>query len=233
MERRKNTVTFTITLAHGLIVLALVIGFGAGFGVDRYLLSTNPTTGNASILGQQGGTGQASAVQLLLEGRPFLGPADAPVTIVEFTDYQCLYCAVNQRENIPRLLEEYKDRVRYVVLNFPITSIHPGADQAGQAAECAADQGKFWEYHDMLFQNQGSQHAEGLKEMARQVGLDAGLFNSCLDSGAKSQLVLQDLQQGRNYGVRATPTFFINGREVVGFLPYDDFKSLVDQAAGG
>lgn len=231
MERPENTVTFTITLAHGLIVLALMIGLGAGVAIDRFLLNSNPSRGNASRLAPQDEIGQPSAIQILIDGRPSLGPADAPVTIVEFTDYQCPYCALHFRENIPRLLDEYQDQVRYVVVNFPLTSIHPGADQAAQAAECAASQGKFWEYHDALFQNQGSQYNEGLKGMARQVGMDGDAFDSCLDSGAQSQRVLQDFQEGRNSGVRATPTFFINGRMVVGFLPFKDLKSIVDQAA--
>jgi len=158
MERPKNTVTFTITLAHGLIILALIVGFGAGVGVDRFLLNSNPSSGDASRLGPQDETGRLSPIEIPVDGRAFLGPADAPVTIVEFTDYQCPYCALHFRENLSKFLEEYQDQVRYVVLNFPITSIHPGADQAGEAAECAASQGKFWEYHDMLFQNQGSQN---------------------------------------------------------------------------
>ena len=225
--------TFTITLAHGLIVLALVIGFGAGIGVDRFLLRSNPAAVDASLLEQQSGFRQPSSIQIPLEGRPFLGPADAPVTIVEFTDYQCPFCALHSQDNFPRLLREFQGQVRYVVLNFPITSIHPGADQAGQAAECAAAQGKFWVYHDMLFRNQASQHTEGLREMAREAGLDGGTFDSCLDSSAQVQRVSQDFQEGRNHGVRATPTFFINDRMVVGFLPYEDFKSLVSQAIEG
>ena len=231
MNRPTNTVTFTITLAHGLIVLALIIGFGAGLGVDRFLLSSNPSRGDASRLEAQDGTGRVSPIQIPVDGRAFLGPADAPVTIVEFTDYQCPYCGMHSRENLSRLMERYQDQIRYVVLNFPITSIHPGAAQAGQAAECAASQGRFWEYHDMLFQNQGSQDNKGLKGMARQVGLDGDAFDICLDSGAQSQRVIEDYETGRSYGVRATPTFFINGRMLEGFLPFDDFKAIVDQAA--
>ena len=233
MESPKKTVTFTMTLAHGLIVLALIIGFGAGFGVDRFLLKSNPTAADASQLGQQVETGQLSLAQLPMAGRPFLGPEDAPVTIVEFTDYQCPFCGLHARENLPRLLEESKDKVRYAVLNFPITSIHPGADQAGQAAECAAKQGKFWEYHDLLFQKQGSQDTQGLRELAREVGLDGDTFEFCLETGETAQQVLQDFQEGRNYDVRATPTFFINGRKVVGYLPFEDFMAIVDQAAEG
>lgn len=213
------------------MILALLIAFGAGLGVDRFLLNSSPSGEDASRLGPQDEIEQFSPIQIPVDGRAFLGPEDAPITIVEFTDYQCPYCALHSRENLSKILDQYQDQIRYVVLNFPITSIHPGADQAGQAAECAGSQGKFWEYHDMLFQNQGSQDNEGLKGMAREVGLDGDAFDFCLDTGAQSQRVIQDFQEGRNYGVRATPTFFINGRMVVGYLPFNDFKSIVDQAA--
>ncbi|PKB64179.1 MAG: hypothetical protein BZY80_03520 [SAR202 cluster bacterium Io17-Chloro-G2] len=231
MENPTKKVTFTVTLAHGLIVLALIIGFGAGIGLDRLLLNLYPSNGNASQLEPQDDIGQLSRNQIPINGRAFLGPEDAPVTIIEFTDYQCPYCALHSRENVAQLLEQSPEQIKYVVLNFPITSIHPWAAQAAQAAECADSQGKFWEYHDMLFLNQGSQHNEGLKDMARQVGLDTDSFNGCLDSGIQSQRVLKDFEEGRNHGVRATPTFFINGRIVEGFLPFNDFKSIVDQAA--
>ena len=215
-----------------MVVLALILAFAAGLSVQRFLLDSNPTSGEASQLGQTLEGEPISRVQLSLEGRAFLGREDAPVTIVEFTDYQCPYCGLHSRENLARLLEEFPDKIKYTVVNFPITSIHPGADQAGHAAECAASQGKFWEYHDMLFQNQGSQHPEGLTDMALEVGLNGDEFNSCMSTGATAQRVIQDFEEGKNYGVRATPTFFINGRKVVGFLPYDDFKAIVDQAAG-
>ena len=220
-----------VPLRHALL-LALVIGLGAGVALDRFLLNMKLSGEDASRLGPGDQIERVSPVQISIEGRAFLGPEDAPVTIVEFTDYQCPYCGLHSRDNLSKLLELYPDQIRYAVLNFPITSIHPGADQAAQAAECAASLGEFWEYHDMLFQNQGSQDNEGLKEMARQVGLDGDSFDLCLDSGAQSQRVLQDFQEGRNYGVRATPTFFINGQMLVGYLPFTDFKSIVDQAAG-
>lgn len=229
MEPSKKRVTFTITLVNGLMMLALIIGLG--YGVYRFMLSPGQAADGASRLGPQNQGEQLSPVQIAIGGRAFLGPADAPITIVEFTDYQCPYCGIHSRENLAKLLEEYQDRLKYVVFNFPITSIHPGADRAGQAAECASSQGRFWEYHDMLFQNQGSQNDEGLKRMARQAGLDGGSFDLCLDSGAQAQRVIKDFQDGQDYGVRATPTFFINGWMVEGLLPFDDFKSIVDQIA--
>ena len=232
MENPTKKISFTITLAHGLIILALMIGVGAGIGIGRLLLTSGPSSGDVSRLGPQADFEQLSLDAIPINGRPFLGPADAPVTIIEFTDYQCPYCALHSRENLAKLLEQSPAQIKYVVLNFPITSIHPGADRAAQAAECAASQGRFWEYHDMLFQNQGSQNDEGLKGLARKAGLDGDTFDVCLDSGIQSQQVRKDFEEGRDHGVRATPTFFINGRIVEGYLPFNDFKSIVGQAAG-
>ena len=115
-----------------------------------------------------------------------------------------------------------------MIFNFPISRIHPFAHEAGEAAECARDQGKFWEYHDLLFQNQRGLDLESLKLYADNIGLDADVFSTCLDSDAKAQLVLDDVQTGQSYGVRATPTFFINGRILVGALPFSSFQTLID-----
>ena len=151
-------------------------------------------------------------------GRPFLGPEDAPITLVEFTDYECPFCGRHFRDTAPRILSQYDGRIKYVVLNFPLSTIHPGAQKAALAAECAHDQGKFWEYHDMLFRNQAA--------------LDTVAFSTCLDSGAKRQQVLSDFQLGQSVGVSGTPMFFVNGQPLLGARPFSSFQRMIDAALG-
>ena len=230
MKQSEGTVTLTIKKTHLYVALAVVIAFGSGLGVS-WLFSRSATTSpqvSSQSSGQQ--AQQPSIVQVDIEGRPYLGPEDAPVTIVEFTDYECPFCGRHFRETMPQLLREYEDTVKYVSLNFPIATIHPFAQQAGEAAECAHDQGKFWEYHDRLFQNQEALDAGSLKIYAEEVGLGVDFFSTCLDSGAKAQLVLDDLQDGRRYGVTGTPTFFINGQRLVGAQPLSSFQTLIEAA---
>ena len=126
-------------------------------------------------------------VQISVAGRPFSGPEDAPVTLVEFSDYQCPFCARHFRQTLPQLLSNYGNQVKYVIFNYPISTIHPLAQKASEAAECAYDQDKFWEYHDLLFNNQQALDTASLKGYATSLGLNTDTFNTCLDSGEKAQ----------------------------------------------
>ncbi|MFB6216272.1 MAG: DsbA family protein, partial [Candidatus Aenigmatarchaeota archaeon] len=130
---------------------------------------------------------------------------------------------------LPKIKENYVDtgKVRIVYKDFPLTRLHPNAQIAAEAAECADAQGRFWDYHDKLFNNQDEWASAGrskLKEYASELGLDTQRFNQCLDSGKFTQEVKNDLQDGRSRGVSGTPTFFINGQKVVGAQPYSVFK---------
>ncbi len=227
--QKKDTITVTIKKSYLYAALAVVLAFGSGLGVSW--LSSRSTTpvpedSNQSALAG----GQRSVVQIGLEGRPSLGPPDARVTIVEFTDYECPFCSRHFQDTMPQLLRKYEDTIRYVILNFPISRIHPSAQHAAEAAECAHDQGKFWEYHDTLFQNQEALDVGSLKIYAENIGLDAEAFSGCLDTGAKTQLVLGHIQDGLGYGVSGTPTFFINGRILVGARQFGIFQSMIDEA---
>ncbi|MEN8145614.1 MAG: thioredoxin domain-containing protein, partial [Gemmatimonadota bacterium] len=168
-------------------------------------------------------------VQIDLEGRPVLGLADAPVTIVEYTDYGCPWCAKYAEETYPRLLAEHGGKIRYSVRNFPVGQLHPQAPKAAEAAECAADQERFWEYHDVLFENRTTLDVPSLKEYAAQLGLDRPRFEACLDSGEKADLVQADFQEGIANGVRGTPTFFVNGRSLVGAQPLEVFERIINR----
>ena len=250
-KQSNDLVTLKFRRSHlfaGLVILGLAVGFGAGYGVTREFLTdetVEQTTASATVpqpaaqqpsaqpaaQAQQPAVG--SLVQVSVEGRPFIGPEDAPVTIVEFSDYQCPFCGRHFQQTLPQLLREYEGKVKYVLINYPIASLHPFAQKAGEAAECAFDQDKFWEYHDALFTNQQSLGVDSLKRYASELGLNATTFNTCLDSGAKTAQVLKDFQDGQSYGVTGTPTFFINGQRLVGARPFASFKSIIDAALGG
>ena len=127
------------------------------------------------------------------------------------------------------MAQTYGDKVKVVWKDFPLTSIHPEAFKASEAAHCAGDQGKYWEYHDRLFQNQRALQVDALKKHAADLGLDAAAFNTCLDSGRYSARVRQGLQEGAALGVGSTPSVFINGRLVQGAQPFEAFKDIIDE----
>lgn len=225
-------ITITFTRAHLVIGIALAVAFGAGISVGKFLLdsSSTPQAAPASATTEGSATQSPALVNVDITGRPFLGPEDAEVTIAEFTDYQCPFCARHFRETMPQLLDQYEGKIKYVVFNFPIASIHPDATKAAEAAECAHAQGKFWEYHDLLFENQQALGIANLKSYALDAGLETSSFEACLDSGSQEEQVLKDFRAGRSYGVNGTPTFFLNGRAVVGFQPFSGFAALVQAA---
>ncbi|MFC2030041.1 DsbA family protein [Chloroflexota bacterium] len=169
-----------------------------------------------------------------------LGAPDAPVTIVEFSDYQCPFCARHFQQTWPRLKADFVDtgRVRYVFKDFPITSIHPQAPKAHEAARCAGEQGAYWEMHDRIFDGQSEwagerNHVELLKGYALELRLDTAAFDSCLDNGRWTEDVESDLDEGVALGVRGTPTFFIDGYPLVGAQPYEVFQQAIAAAEEG
>ena len=159
---------------------------------------------------------------------PFLGPQDAPVTLVEFSDFQCPYCRRVQSV-LKRLMTAYHGKLKLVFRDFPLRQIHPEAQKAAEAAQCANDQGQFWPYHDRLFAatDLGVEH---LKQYAVELGLDAEGFNTCLDSEKYSQEVQKDIDDARVAGVNATPSFFVNGLPINGAVPFERFVELVELA---
>ena len=158
---------------------------------------------------------------------PALGAAAAPVTLVEFSDFQCPFCQ-RIEPTLKRLREVYGDRVRIVWKDFPLTSIHPQAFKAAEAGQCAREQGKFWEYHDRLFANQQALEAEFLKKYAADTGLDAAKFAACLDSAKYAERVQGQMTVGMALGVSSTPSVFVNGRLLSGAQPYEVFTAVIE-----
>ena len=163
-----------------------------------------------------------------VEGAPFLGPVAAPVTIVEFSDFQCPFC----KQVVPTLTQvrsRYGEKVKLVYRDFPIDGLHPQARKAAEAARCAQDQGKFWDYHDALFANAPKLSPEQLKTYAQQVGLDLPSFERCLASGTHAATVQKSVDEGIRLGVTGTPAFFINGEFVSGAQPVESFARVIER----
>lgn len=146
--------------------------------------------------------------------RPTLGQAEAPLKLEEFSDFQCPACKVAE-PTVKDVLKTFGDKLYFSYHNFPLLEVHPFAFRAALAAECANDQGKYWEYHDKLFAVQPKFSRDELVGYARDLGLDATKFSACLDSQAKGGVVRDDMHEGDRRGVDATPTFFLNGQKVV------------------
>ncbi|MBI2145042.1 DsbA family protein [Candidatus Woesearchaeota archaeon] len=167
------------------------------------------------------------------DGDHVLGVENATVTIVEYSDFQCPFCKRFYDETESSIMRQYVDagKAKFVYRHFPIPS-HQYAMAAAEASECAADQGKFWEYHNELFEHQNALHKSALKGYASDVGLDREKFDACLDSGVMGVRVRSDAAAGTAAGVGSTPMFFINGKPVKGAQPYSVFASAIDSALG-
>jgi protein-disulfide isomerase len=158
---------------------------------------------------------------------PVKGPANAPITIVEYSDYQCPYCA-RVNPTLDQVRKTYGDRVRIVFKDFPLPN-HAEAPKAAEAAHCAGEQGKYWELHDRLFANQQALQVPMLKQHATELGLDMNAFNQCLDSGKHAGRVAENVKSGQALGVGSTPTLYVNGRPVLGAQPFEYFKAVIDE----
>jgi len=186
-------------------------------------------------------------IDVSLEGTPVMGKADAKVTIVEFTDYQCPFCGRHFKSTLPQIVKNYVEagKVRYAVREFPLTSLHPRAAKAAEAALCAGDQGKYWEMHDLIFKNQRTLQDEALLSNAETLALDKPAFQACLESSEHAGQVKQDVQFGAKAGVRGTPSFvlgltdpkdenkFVATEFLRGAQPYAAFEKAIDGLLNG
>jgi len=159
-------------------------------------------------------------------GRPVRGPADASVSLVEFSDFQCSFCKA-LTATLVRVQKDFASQVRLTFRQFPIANIHPEAQKAAEASLCAGEQGRFWEMHDLLFQQQDRLKAEDLKAKAAELKLDADAFGACLASGKYAEQIRQDTLDGTRAGVTGTPALFINGRPITGAQPYEEIARII------
>jgi protein-disulfide isomerase len=228
-------VSFTFPRTHLYAAVGVLVGLGAGFFLGR---TTRPAPTPVTVAAAPAPApppaaaapdSAALARALDVRGRAAWGPADPAVTVVEFTDYQCPFCRQFAASVLPAIRARYGDRVRYVVKNYPIPQLHPLATGAAEAAECAADQGRFWPYHDRLFVAAALDRA-GLEREARAADLDVGRFRRCLDDGTSARRVRDDVEAGNAVGVSGTPTFFVNGQRIQGAAPVETFAQILDAA---
>ncbi len=235
-QHDEGLVTFRVRRSMVYGVVGLLAGFGLGLGAAR-LFWVDRAVANALGGAPAAGAPVAAAAAPLdtapkvieTASRPSHGPANAAVTIVEFTDFQCPYCRQHFELTLQPLLAKYGDRVRYVVMNYPLPTLHAEATAAAEATECAGDQGRYWEYHDKVFKAKKLDRA-ALGRMATQVKLDGKGFAACLDGGAKSALVQEQVALGNTLGISGTPTFFINGRMMEGAQPLPVLAQAIDKA---
>ena len=249
-SRRKLRQSAPLSPVVGILLLAVFFGFGVGTGyliwgrqlattqiqLSQALAGTSPSNSVdvADPLGSQDPNGirQVTRYPVSEDDDPVYGPAAAPITIVEFSDFQCPYCLKWENEVWPQLKEQYAGQIRLVYRDFPLTG-HSEAKPAALAADCANEQGKFWEYHDLLFGGGLSLDRSTFETYASQVGLNLDNFRKCLDDQRYTSEVEADFQYASQLGVQATPTFFINGIAVVGAQPFDTFKELIDLELAG
>ena len=205
-------------LIAGVLISSAVIYSNGGFG------------GPASIRDTPGDIKKVSA-----DDDSYLGDEDAPVVLIEFSDFQCPFCKRSFDQTFPLIKQKYINtgKERYIYRDFPLP-FHAEADEAANAAECAGDQDKFWEMHEMIYKNQqewagNSQAISIFKGYAKDIGLDTTKFDSCLDSKKYDSEIQNDMSDGNSYGVSGTPTFFINGISLVGAQPYSEFERVIEQ----
>ncbi len=205
-----------------LCVLALLVGVPAFILLSRH--GGLPPVAQASS--------QALAERLVRPDSHMTGNLQAPLTVVEFGDFECPACGLSE-EAARQIRAQYGDRIRFVFRQFPLSKLHPQAEKAAEASECAAEQGMFWEAIERLYAEQADLSVDALKRYARELGLDQSRFNQCLDSGEAVSRIKQDLADGRALKVPGTPTYFIGRRMIVQPLDFATFSQLVEQELAG
>ncbi|HEX2618904.1 MAG TPA: thioredoxin domain-containing protein [Phototrophicaceae bacterium] len=231
-----ETLTPTINvnqLTMNYIVVALVF-LGVGILIGRLIFggsgALNPDDLRAMIneaVAQSGGLTDQTSTAKLIDDDPAFGPETAPITIVEFSDFNCAFCTKFATETLPRLRETYGDDVRYVYRDMPIIGGNISVGTA-IAAECANDQGKFWDYHNLLFSNSQARSQEAYVNFASELGLDANTFTTCLSDKSKSDEVMLDMLDGQGLDIRGTPAFYVNGRFISGAQPFEVFQTVIN-----
>jgi protein-disulfide isomerase len=227
---------------NGKMILGIIIAVGIAAFFGGYVFATETAEPKQIIIQESPKIlGNTQPPQVTTQGPsqlpkiissdddPVRGNPDAKFTIIEFSDFQCPFCAKFHSETLPLLMENYIDngKVNLVFRDFPIESIHPNAVPASHAAECADDQGKFWEMHDMIFENQ----------YAIEIGIDEDEFDSCMSSAKHIDEIRKDLQDGQDYGVTGTPGFFVGNKEVgftkiIGAQPFSSFQRVIEGLEG-
>ena len=223
-----DTVTFKRSYLYSvLVVLAFAVGILVGYVIWGRDQGTAPTAANAP-------TEQvARRYDIPTKGFSSIGPEDAPITLVEFSDYQCPYCEKWHDEVYKQLWAAYPGKIRFVYRNLPLTQIHPQSMNAAEASLCAGDQNAFWKFHEKLFENASSLNDDLYATLAANLGLDTAAFETCMNDHKHKAAIEADMQFAIDLGVQSTPTFFINGLAIVGAQPLSVFQQVIDEELAG
>jgi protein-disulfide isomerase len=237
----ENTITFNRnTFFSVLVVLAFAVGILTGYfvwGRNATSVATAPSQAeqpSGQVNEAPAATQEPQYVRydISTEGYPSIGPDDAPITVVEFSDFQCPFCKRFHDETYQALLDAYPGQIRFVYRNLPLTSIHPDAFPAAVASLCAEEQNAYWEYHNKLFSST-TLGTDTYLQYANELNLNIEEFTACLDSGKFDDFIQQDMDFAFNLGVSSTPTFFINGLAIVGAQPLSSFQNIIDKELAG
>ena len=236
----EDTITFKRShFFYALSGLTFIAGILIGYFVWGSGLFPNLGSGSGTAALVNGPVIEASATaaqytryKIPSDGFHSLGPANAPITLVEFSDYQCPFCRRWHDDVYLKLLAAYPDKIKFVYRNLPLTSIHPDAQAAAEAAMCAGEQNVYWQYHDKLFSSEvlGS---GAYAQYAQELNLNMTDFNTCVSTHKYQAAIKTDSDFALNLGISSTPTFFINGLAIVGAQPLDVFKQVIDKELAG
>jgi protein-disulfide isomerase len=215
--------------------LLFLIGLGVGYLIwDKPASAAAPAAPAAPVAAATTDPKTVKRYAIpISESDPSFGPQDAPVTLIMFSDYQCPYCKKWYGEVFKTLVSDYQGKIRFVYKDFPLYSLHSDAEPAAEAARCSGEQGKYWEFQDLLFTSPDGLSAAAYHKYSLSLGLDATKFDDCVSTHRYQKQVEADYQFAANLGVQSTPTFFINGLAVVGAQPLEVFQQQINQELAG
>jgi protein-disulfide isomerase len=236
----EETITFKLSHFYSvLVVLAFMVGILVGYVAWGRTATAAAVTAAAAqqpsgpvVEAPQPTQSPYKRYDIPTDGHPSLGPDNAKIVIVEFSDFQCPFCRRFHSETYRALLDAYPGQIRFVYRNLPLTSIHPNAMPAAIASLCANDQNAYWKFHDKLFDNETLDETTYI-QYATDLGLDVKTFTTCLSSGTHDAEIQKDMDFALGLGVQSTPTFFINGLAIVGAQPLVNFKQIIDKEIAG
>ncbi len=224
-------------LPASIIIAAIIVSGTLIYTQSNGNINRNAGAAQIGTGDNQGGQPQKAAETKIVPSDHVLGNKNAPVSVVVYSDFQCPFCRVFWKDALPQIKENYvkTGKAKIVFRHFPLTSLHPSAKTAAVASECAAEQGKFWEMHDKIFQEQEKLGQgtvqftpQDLAKWAGSIGLDTTGFNQCMASGKYDKLISDSIAAGTSLGVSGTPTSFVNGQKLVGAQPFSSFQTVIN-----
>jgi len=217
--------------AASLVAAGLLVGLAVGWIAWRGASARD--TGPVVTIGSDGDAPNEYVEGVSVANDPVQGPDGAPITIVEFSDFECPFCARFARNTAPRLRAQYGDRIRWIFINYPLESIHPRAYDAALAGECVHTRGDFWKFYEAMFEGEHDLSRSSMADVAESIGIDREAFETCLEDAEHAPEVAADIREGRKFYILGTPMFFVNGVRLEGAQPAEVFASVIDSILAG